>query len=227
MVNSRWTFERMELLWERSLKLVHPPCSTEAFGRLPLSEKQDNTIISLAQFRPEKNHAMQLHILRRYFDLFPARETAVRLIIVGSCRNADDLNYLTSLKDLAWSLGLNHRVNFIVNLSFGKVLEELQKAGIGLHTMRDEHFGIGVVELMLAGVIPIAHNSGGPRDDIIKEDVGFLASDVDEYVEKLDHIFRLQPSQRTTLRISARLSARRFSEDNFQKAFLDCLNGLL
>ncbi|XP_063901757.1 GDP-Man:Man(3)GlcNAc(2)-PP-Dol alpha-1,2-mannosyltransferase-like [Zophobas morio] len=136
---------------------------------------------------------MQLHILRRYFDLFPARKTAVRLIILGSCH---DPNYLTGLKDLAWSLGINHRVDFIVNVPFGKVLEELQKAGIGLHTMKDEHFGIGIVELMLAGAIPIAHNSGGPRDDIIKEDVGFLASDVDEYVDKLDHIFQLQQSQR-------------------------------
>jgi hypothetical protein len=30
-----------------------------------------------------------------------------------------------------------------------------------------EHFGIGVVEGMAAGLVPVAHNSGGPKSDIV------------------------------------------------------------
>ncbi len=33
--------------------------------------------------------------------------------------------------------------------------------------IRNEHFGIGVVEMQASGAIPIAHNSAGPRMDII------------------------------------------------------------
>ncbi len=33
--------------------------------------------------------------------------------------------------------------------------------------MTDEHFGIGIIEYMAAGVIPVAHNSGGPQMDIV------------------------------------------------------------
>ena len=33
--------------------------------------------------------------------------------------------------------------------------------------MRDEHFGICNVEYMAAGVIPIAHDSAGPKEDIV------------------------------------------------------------
>ena len=40
-------------------------------------------------------------------------------------------------------------------------------SSIGVHTMWNEHFGIGVVEYMAAGLIPIAHNSGGPQMDIV------------------------------------------------------------
>lgn len=38
---------------------------------------------------------------------------------------------------------------------------------VGLHTMVDEHFGISVVELLAAGLYVVAHNSGGPRTDIL------------------------------------------------------------
>ena len=33
--------------------------------------------------------------------------------------------------------------------------------------MVDEHFGINVVELMAAGLIPLTHASGGPLLDIV------------------------------------------------------------
>lgn len=38
---------------------------------------------------------------------------------------------------------------------------------VGLHTMHEEHFGIAVVQLLLAGCCVVAHNSGGPRNDIL------------------------------------------------------------
>lgn len=63
--------------------------------------------------------------------------------------------------------------------------------------MRYEHFGISIVELMSAGLITIAHNSGkvqmivigyiaGPKMDIIgkcENPVGYLADLESDYVE--------------------------------------------
>lgn len=61
----------------------------------------------------------------------------------------------------------------------------LARASVGLSTMVDEHFGINVVEFMVcifcvspfsldgscrpqaAGVIPVAHASAGPLNDIV------------------------------------------------------------
>lgn len=50
--------------------------------------------------------------------------------------------------------------------------------------MKHEHFGIAVVELMASGMITVAHNSAGPKLDIIggsPKEVGFLASSPDEF----------------------------------------------
>lgn len=40
--------------------------------------------------------------------------------------------------------------------------------------MWNEHFGISVVELMAAGLVVIAHNSGGPKLDIIPDPAGVM-----------------------------------------------------
>ena len=53
-----------------------------------------------------------------------------------------------------------------------------------MHTMKHEHFGIAIVELMSSGIITVAHNSAGPKLDIIggaKKEVGFLADDLEGY----------------------------------------------
>jgi alpha-1,2-mannosyltransferase len=76
----------------------------------------------------------------------------------------------------------------VVNASFPTVLGWLSRSSIGLSTMVDEHFGINIIEFMVclhllfswvpdmtthfriakaAGIIPIAHASGGPLRDII------------------------------------------------------------
>ena len=50
--------------------------------------------------------------------------------------------------------------------------------------MRNEHFGIAVVELMAAGIVTIAHKSAGPLFDIIggtSKEVGYLAQSESDY----------------------------------------------
>ena len=63
-------------------------------------------------------------------------------------------------------------------------MELFQKAKVAIHTMKAEHFGIAIVELMSSGIITIAHNSAGPKGDIIgpaKDPVGYLAEGLDDY----------------------------------------------
>jgi alpha-1,2-mannosyltransferase len=60
-------------------------------------------------------------------------------------------------------------VEFVVNQPFSTILSCLQESWLGLHTMEAEHFGISVVEMLAAGLLVVAHNSAGPKMDIICE----------------------------------------------------------
>ena len=71
-----------------------------------------------------------------------------------------------------------------MNLLRDDYLEIFSKSKVAIHTMKHEHFGIAVVELMASGMITVAHNSAGPKFDIIggsPKEVGFLASSADEF----------------------------------------------
>lgn len=65
------------------------------------------------------------------------------------------------------------------------------------------------MECMAAGLIMIAHNSGGPAADIILKreslpPTGFLASNENEYAAILCHILRMPSEKRDSIRQAAR-----------------------
>ena len=74
MVNSSWTRNHILELWnvpERT-HLLYPPCNFKVFEGLPLersSEEFKYNIISIAQFRPEKNHFLQIAALQKFVQL--------------------------------------------------------------------------------------------------------------------------------------------------------------
>jgi alpha-1,2-mannosyltransferase len=53
--------------------------------------------------------------------------------------------------------------------------------------MEAEHFGISIVEMLAAGLVVVAHNSAGPKEDIICDD-NFLAEAKNDYVTKISTI---------------------------------------
>ncbi len=91
-------------------------------------------------------------------------------------------------------MGLENDIIFKKNLKFEEILESFSEATIGIHTMKAEHFGIAVVEMIAAGLIVVAHNSAGPKYDIIKErldNFGFLCKETEDYVNSVLFILGL------------------------------------
>ena len=124
-VNSTWTRNHINSLWRipQRTRVLYPPCNITQFSSIPLKSNQNldfnnnndngqnnvnvirdrNLIISIAQFRPEKNHSLQLRSLKYLLDNYNENGSFdnLKLVLIGSCRNEEDEKRIQKLKDLA------------------------------------------------------------------------------------------------------------------------------
>lgn len=236
LVNSSWTLDHILSLWRcpNRTSILYPPCDVTAFLDIPVEDDEDNkshSIVSVGQFRPEKDHRLQIRAFQKVLQRRRGGREELRLVLVGGCRNQEDENRVLMLRGLCQELGVADRVDFKLNVPFEELKRELVNATIGLHTMWNEHFGIGVVECMAAGTIVLAHKSGGPKLDIVVPhegaQTGFLADSVDSYAAAMETILSLSPSARLEIRRSARQSVERFSDQEFEASFLAVTESLV
>ena len=77
---------------------------------------------------------------------------------------------------------------------------------------------------MAAGAIAVAHNSGGPKMDIVRnfegEQTGFLADDVESYSRAINTIMNASLPERNRIAMNARRSVQRFSHEDFEEQFV-------
>lgn len=75
MGNSTWTCAHLRSLWGAAhthIPVVYPPCAVQELCELPLRAEQraeSRLVVSIAQFRPEKDHRLQLHALAELRNL--------------------------------------------------------------------------------------------------------------------------------------------------------------
>ncbi|XP_078436209.1 UDP-Glycosyltransferase superfamily protein [Wolffia australiana] len=227
MVNSSWTRSHIEKLWKipDRIRRVYPPCDTSALQALPLErQKEAPVFISVAQFRPEKAHTVQLEALALALDNLDMSLPRPKLLLVGSCRHDEDKERVRKLKEICSQLGIDRDVKFLIDVTYRELVQLLGTAVAGLHSMVDEHFGISIVEYMAAGAIPIAHNSAGPKMDIVVDEdgqrTGFLAEKTEEYANAILAILQMPETERLAITSAARRRAERFSERKFFEEFL-------
>ncbi|KAL1117745.1 hypothetical protein AAG570_004060, partial [Ranatra chinensis] len=215
MVNSSWTEEHINNIWQCPLSThrVYPPCDTHSLKSLPMakdiSEGGKIKIVSVGQFRPEKDHPLQLKAMYELRNIVSEQVwERIKLVFVGSCRGPEDDIRVKDMMDLCKHLSLEDNVEFKINVPYDELKKELSTSIIGLHAMWNEHFGIGVVECMAASQIMVAHRSGGPRADIIEEAEGsrngFLAADESEYANAIAAIVKMPAQMRNKIREAAR-----------------------
>ena len=165
---------------------------------------------------------------------------ATRLQLIGSVRGADDAARVDRLKAEARALGLGivgeptgaHPpcLEFIVGAPRPVLVAALGAATAGLHAMRDEHFGISVVEYGAAGAVPIAHASGGPASDIVvpahpsPRATGILADSVPAYTDAIWWAVAAGAGEREAVARAARARVAQFSDAAFEHGWVDLLN---
>ena len=237
-VNSTWTFNHMKEIWDelyksKKLFILYPPCSISLYKEAAKNNNRQNIIVSFAQFRPEKNQAMQIRILsnlKKKIGVYPELED-LELHLIGGVRNSEDQKIFDELNNYARQLGVQQYVKFLKNGTTEQITEEFSKAKIGIHTMIDEHFGITLIEMMAAGLIVVTHNSAGAKNDILVSEgdmkPGFLVNNENEYVGQIEEILIRYNEIKSQILNSSKQRAEKFSDEAFKEQFLNRLREFL
>ena len=81
---------------------------------------------------------------------------------------------------------------------------------------------------MAAGTIVVAHNSAGPKEDIVVPHkgikTGFLAETEEQYAECLFNIYTMNSRERAQVRKAAGEHIGIFSQEKFEQNFIDNFN---
>ncbi|KAK9480109.1 hypothetical protein V1514DRAFT_207699 [Lipomyces japonicus] len=249
VTNSTWTFDHIWSEWwlnrflakvhDKSKKLdfqiLYPPCATAELTAFDVEKPRQPIILSIAQFRPEKRHSIIIEEFAKYKSL-PSANQNVKLVLIGSVRDDLDKKRVYELRLQARELGIADDVEFVLEAKWEQVKAFLRAASVGVNAMWNEHFGMGVVEYMAAGLLTIVHESGGPKLDIVVpykgQPSGFHfstepCSPADGLAKTFERALSLSSSQAIQYRKRAQLTSERFSEENFEKLWKERLLVLL
>lgn len=216
-------------------------------------ETRQPSILYIAQFRPEKNHPLLLRSFARFLhNRKPTSSTSTtstdkppQLILIGSVRHSTpDETHIYNLRLLAHELKIRNNTTFLCDASWPTIRDHLGRASIGANAMWNEHFGICVVEYQAAGLICVVHDSGGPKQDIVVDQTdgegegegegaggsgptGFRATTEQEFAAAFEAALELPEEEKVGMRMRARRSAKRFSDEEFAKGWVERMDGLV
>ena len=176
--NSSWTQRHMVGNWgDSKCEVLYPPCNVDEFWSQDFSGKK-RVVVSLGQYRTEKRHDIQLDMMKYHLEKHPDSDVVFQ--IMGSGKFEESERIFKHLQNRVKNEGIKN-VELLKDLRFDDLMRRIKEATWGVHTMIDEHFGISVVEMLAGGLVTLAHNSAGPRDDILGNHThalyGFLAKD--------------------------------------------------
>jgi glycosyltransferase involved in cell wall biosynthesis len=183
------------------LAIVYPPVDG---ARFDASRPRRERVITLGRFQPYKRQLEQLEIARRLPEL--------DFSIVG---------FVTSRRYFARCRRYRerHRVDnaeLVAGASFDDTRALLEGSRFFLHSVRDEPFGLTTAEAILAGCVPVVHDSGGQREVVPDEKLRFATPAV-----AADRLRRLADAEsltglNETLR---RRAVELFSRQSFERDF--------
>jgi alpha-1,2-mannosyltransferase len=208
-----------------------PPLGTAELTVLPLDTsrrfRRPRIVLALGAFRSDKRQGLLLKAFGLYIRKHPAARSTTRMIFAGSARGPNAIGIIARLHTLAFEVDVHDCVDFAEGLPRAALLSLLGEAAVGMHGMRDEHFGIAPVEYMAGGAVCIAHRSGGPLRDIIgpSPGSGLLADTAEEYAAALELVLEtMDSSDREAMQVAARVRARQL--DCWETAVYGLLAGV-
>lgn len=198
--------------------VVYPPLSGDFY--FLAKKKKENIILSIGRFDEklnDKNHGLMIEVFKK---LVKKGLKNWKLVLIGGLlRKNKSFEKLEKSKE-------DYPIKIITNCSFKKLLSYLQKAKIYWsatgynqnlenYPQKAEHFGLAVAQAILADVLPLVYDAGGPLEIIGNKYKKSLFWREEEELLKKTQYFLKKPLVRQKILKELRLRMNLFNEKNF------------
>jgi len=153
LANSNFTSSRIKEEWGRDSSVLYPPVELKMPG------DKVRQVVSVGRFSFEKRYEEVV----RLAEAMPA----MKFIICGALY---DRAYY---EKIATQVAGRENILLMPDVPDADLEILLAKSRFFLHAMRNEDFGIAIVEAMSCGCIPVVHRSGGPKEIVGDEALTF------------------------------------------------------
>lgn len=150
--SNAWKTYYKNLQLKNASQVIYP-FADNPVGQLPEIEGREPAIVSLGRFCEAKRQLDQV----RCAEKIPSLE----FWLIGHAGHKN--KYFQNLVKIIDRKGMGN-VSLLPDSTFSEVSIRLRRARYFLHTNINEPFGITAVEAILAGCLPIVHDSGGQRE---------------------------------------------------------------
>jgi glycosyltransferase involved in cell wall biosynthesis len=201
LANSQFVVGHIRQAHGTGAQIVYPPVPGD-FVELPFEQKR-LAMAAVGRIHPTKRWDMAVEIVesvrRRGHDL--------GLTLIGHC---DIAAYGAQLEALG---ATRPWFRILPDLNRTALVTELAQHRYGIHTMREEHFGIGPAELQRAGCVTFVHNSGG-QVEIVAGDSRLTFGSVEDAAERIARVIE-NPALEHELRAQGAERRNWFTTDRF------------
>lgn len=175
LVNSDWTGAHMVAAYPGiATTTLYPPVAGE-FPDVPWEEREEG-FVAIGRLSPEKDYD-------RIFDILAGvRRTHPHIRLHLVCTR--DMGNAYCRRILARAEAERSWVTVHDNIPRAELVRLMSRQRYGIHAMAEEHFGMGVAEMVRAGCLVWVPNGGG-QVEIVGRDERLLYRDNDEAIAKI------------------------------------------
>jgi len=204
LTNSFYTAKLIKSIYGVSARVVYPPVPPVFIGNIPWKERE-NGFILISRISPEKNIEKVIEIIKKVREYY----RDFHLHILGPFQDRDYGKYIWDIinKNKEW-------IFYEGVLPRNQYFSLISKHKYGIHGKPDEHFGIGIAEMVKAGLIVFVPSEGGQVEIVGNEYL--IYSSKEEAISKILKVIQNAFLQKA-LRNELKNNARKFSVENFSQ----------
>ena len=220
LTNSSYSKKAIREYTGRNSIVIFPPVEVETFTKASQEVAKENGVVSCGRYSPEKNYESVIEVAKRLGD--------IKFVVVGSFSGKKSSLYYDILSRIISGSHLTN-VSLLHGLRFDDLLRRYGKAKVYMHAMKNEHFGMTVVEGMAAGLVPVVYRGGGPWEDILRARQGYYGFSYESPEEATIIIRMLIKDESLRKQIVARNQeyVEQFSVSHFKENFMKLVNRVL